>query len=379
LRGALSEAHTQTRQLSYSVKHSEQQEDLLKTQGSELRDLVGELEARGEAVTRELNARRDEIQAVTQIRDAEIRQIRVAQDKAVRELSEELATLETQKTALETQHQVLLSKVTELETEKRKEMSQVQQDIRKLEQDIEGLQSKLRTKENNPHFQQVNEFFTQVKEVYMAEYRTLIGQRVQDQLKERKKAMFDSQRQLTEVEYRVQQRELEVKKGLDEELRRHKDGLDSQEEELKVTKIENERLRLQAMIDRRTQQESQLTGVIGQIQEAKERLMAVMEQRDNQRRAGVSLKEAKLRSLHKDLEEVKQGQIRMEDKIYMLSLENKQRQDDKEIMLMLLPHILKTIKGQPNNLKGIMQQMDSEGLKNKVMKLLQAYKIPGIK
>jgi hypothetical protein len=121
----------------------------------------------------------------------------------------------------------LLSKVTELETEKRKEMSQVQQDIRKLEQDIEGLQSKLRTKENNPHFQQVNEFFTQVKEVYMAEYRALIGQRVQDQLKERKKAMFDSQRQLAEVEYRVQQRELEVKKGLDEELRRHKEGLDS--------------------------------------------------------------------------------------------------------------------------------------------------------
>ena len=53
--------------------------------------------------------------------------------------------------------------------------------------------------------------------------------------------------------------------------------------------------------------------------------MAVMEQRDNQRRVGVSLKEAKLRALDKDLEEVKQGQIRMEDKIYMLSLENKQR------------------------------------------------------
>ena len=121
--------------------------------------------------------------------------------------------------------------MTDLETEKRKEMSQVQHDIRKLEQDIEGLQSKLRTKENNPHFQQVNEFFNQVKEVYMTEYRELIGQRVQDQLKERKKAMFDRQRQMAEVEYRVQQRELEVKKGLDEELRRHKDGLDCQEEE----------------------------------------------------------------------------------------------------------------------------------------------------
>jgi chromosome segregation ATPase len=78
LRGTLSEAQTQARQLSYSVKHSEQQEDLLKTQGTELRELVGELEARGEAVPRELNARRDEILAVTQIKEAEIRHTRAA-------------------------------------------------------------------------------------------------------------------------------------------------------------------------------------------------------------------------------------------------------------------------------------------------------------
>jgi chromosome segregation ATPase len=78
LRDTLSEAQTQERQLSYSVKHSEQQEDLLKTQGTELRELVGELEARGEAVTREFNARRDEIQAVTQIKEAEIKQIKAA-------------------------------------------------------------------------------------------------------------------------------------------------------------------------------------------------------------------------------------------------------------------------------------------------------------
>ena len=63
----------------------------------------------------------------------------------------------------------------------------------------------------------------------------------------------------------------------------------------------------------------------------------------------------------------------------MVSLENKQRQDDKEILLMLLPHILKSVKGLPNNLKGILSQIDSEGLKNKVVKLLQAYEIAGFK
>ncbi len=107
--------------------------------------------------------------------------------------------------------------------------------------------------------------------------------------------------------------------------------------------------------------------------------MSTREQRDNQRRTGGAVKEAKISGMNKELQEIKEMQMRIEDKIYMLSLENKQRQDDKEILLMLLPHILKAIKGMPNNLKGIMAQIDSEGLKNKVMKMLQAYKVPGIK
>ena len=133
------------------------------------------------------------------------------------------------------------------------------------------------------------------------------------------------------------------------------------------------------MIERRGQQEAQLTQVIGAIQEAKERMMAVNEQRDNERRHGYALKEAKIGGLNKELAEIKEMQMRIEDKIYMLSLENKQRQDDKEILLMLLPHILKSLKGMPNNLKGILAQIDSEGLKNKVTKILQAYKVAGFK
>jgi len=43
----------------------------------------------------------------------------------------------------------------------------------------------------------------------------------------------------------------------------------------------------------------------------------------------------------------------MEDKIYMHSIENKQKQDDKEVMLMLLPHIHKAINGRSNNIKGV--------------------------
>ena len=65
----------------------------------------------------------------------------------------------------------------------------------------------------------------------------------------------------------------------------------------------------------------------------------------------------------------------MEDTIYMLSIQNKQRQDDKELMLMLLPQIHKAINGKANNIKGLLQQFEGEGLRNKVLKLLQTYKI----
>lgn len=71
--------------------------------------------------------------------------------------------------------------------------------------------------------------------------------------------------------------------------------------------------------------------------------------------------------------------MKMEDTIYMLSVQNKQRQDDKEVMLMLLPQIHKAINGKSNNIKSFLQQFENEGLRNKVLKLLQAYKIPGLK
>ena len=67
-------------------------------------------------------------------------------------------------------------------------------------------------------------------------------------------------------------------------MRSHRESLDKQGEELRSLKVDQEKLRVQVMIERRSQQESQLTQVITQIQEAKERLMAVNEQRDNERR-----------------------------------------------------------------------------------------------
>ena len=68
--------------------------------------------------------------------------------------------------------------------------------------------------------------------------------------------------------------------------------------------------------------------------------------------------------------------MKMEEKIYLQSIENKQRQDDKEVLLMLLPQVYKAMNGRTHNIKGFLGQMESDALRNKVIKILQVYKIP---
>ena len=51
--------------------------------------------------------------------------------------------------------------------------------------------------------------------------------------------------------------------------------------------------------------------------------MSIGETRDNHRRTGVAVKEAKISGLNKEIAEIKETQMRIEDKIYMVSLENK--------------------------------------------------------
>ena len=83
--------------------------------------------------------------------------------------------------------------------------------------------------------------------------------------------------------------------------------------------------------------------------------MALAEARDLQRLSSIAAREAKVKQVTQELEEIKASQMRMEDTIYMLSIQNKQRQDDKELMLMLLPQIHKAINGKANNLTGLLQ------------------------
>ena len=51
--------------------------------------------------------------------------------------------------------------------------------------------------------------------------------------------------------------------------------------------------------------------------------MTLTENRENHKRLAVAVKDVRIKSTTKEIQENKELQIRMEDKIYMLSIENK--------------------------------------------------------
>lgn len=87
--------------------------------------------------------------------------------------------------------------------------------------------------------------------------------------------------------------------------------------------------------------------------------MSLSEIKEKQDRQNL-IKSKKVEEMKKEIKDAQDLQMRMEEKIYILSIENKQRQEDKEILLMLLPHIHKSISGKGHNIKGLLQSIESD-------------------
>ncbi len=79
--------------------------------------------------------------------------------------------------------------------------------------------------------------------------------------------------------------------------------------------------------------------------------------------------------MNKEVREIQDRQFDIENKICEVSFENQQSHENKEVILMLVPQIYKYLVGKQNNIRGFLNQMMEDQYKNKVVKLLQAYKI----
>lgn len=82
----------------------------------------------------------------------------------------------------------------------------------------------MKNKENNPHYAQVNDFFAEVKE-YIEQYKQIFSQ-VEDS-KAQKMKLFTLQKEMNDLDYQANQKELKLKRDLDEVLRVKKEELEA--------------------------------------------------------------------------------------------------------------------------------------------------------
>lgn len=116
----------------------------------------------------------------------------------------------------------------------------------------------MKNKENNPHFVQVNDFFGEVKD-YIEQYKQcFMGV---DTAKTERSKLFDLQKQINDVDYKISQSELKLKKQLDEDLRKKKDELE-QKTYTRFNEVEQERAKVQLSLEKKQVYEQQLDSVI---------------------------------------------------------------------------------------------------------------------
>jgi len=74
-----------------------------------------------------------------------------------------------------------------------------------------------------------------------------------------------------------------------------------------------------------------------------------------------------------DYEEIGKRQSELEERITMLSIENKGRQEDVEAIVFLLPHIYNIIRGKGGSIKKEMQNFGTQAYQVKVHTLLTKF------
>ncbi|CDW78562.1 UNKNOWN [Stylonychia lemnae] len=359
------------RSLATQKKCNDQLIDYQRNQNEDMVKLKHENEMKLEQLMRDLVNKNLELENAKQIKDTEVRNQKVNRENYDQQLQGEINMLEYQKFEMLKLHNETKMQVQDLENEKIKEISSVQIEIKKLEDEIEELKAKMQNKENNPYFIQVNEFYNEVQE-YMGDYRK-IYEKVEI-TKELKIQIYQLQRKLNDVEYSYNQNEIIQKKQLDDSYR-----LIYQEQQIEINnlnyEVESLKQKQNQMLEKRQSFELQLGQVITSIGESKERYMITQENFEKHQFHNMK-KQKQLQQMKADTETSVVVQAQIANKICAITIENKTKQDDKEIMMILLQHIYNAIQGKKHNIKGLLSQLEIEQNKSKVVRMLQQYKIP---
>eukprot|EP00347_Sterkiella_histriomuscorum_P019605 403340994 len=368
----LQETQHNDKKLSQKKKQNDQMIELQRQQNEDIVNVKHELEMKIENLQREIQSRLQELDSLKQVKEQEAKNLKKTHERQLKDRDEEIKVLEAQKSQIDTSYQTTSLKAQELDSEKRKEISSIQNEIKKLEEDVEGLKKKMENKENNPHYIQVNQFFMEVKE-YIEQFKRGVFDS-QEETKNYKVKLFNLQKQLNDIEYQANQNELKLKKKLDEDLRLKKEGIEQQQEQY-VLQLDQERQKIYQLQDKKQIYEQHIDALSQQISDAQKKEKLLQQQFETAERSQL-LKHKGVQDVSQEIQSYKDTQLRIEEQIYKLSIENKQQQEDKEIILMLLPQIIKSINGRANNIKAFLNQMENDQVKNKVQKILLAHRIP---
>jgi len=99
--------------------------------------------------------------------------------------------------------------------------------------------------------------------------------------------------------------------------------------------------------------------------------MLAKEKLDDQRELKNQRLEREASKLNRMIEESKQTQARIADRICVLTIENKTLADDKEVLMLLLQNVYRAVHGKQHNVRGFVSQIENDSLKAKVVRILQ--------
>ena len=247
LKVTMTEMQQGEKKLSQKKKQNDQLIELQKQQNEDLMNAKHDFEMKIEGLKRETLSRQQETDSLKQVKEMEAKNLKKNHDRQIKDKDDELKILDKEKAVQEQQYLQSQGRVSVLDSEKRKEVSSLQNEIKKLEEDIDTLKTQMKNKENNPQFMQVNNFFGEVRD-YILEYKKICSD--QEDAKKQRQRVFQAQKQLNDMEYRVNQNELKLKKVNDEELRKKREALEKVFEDT-LGQIDSEKIKVQQLQDKK--------------------------------------------------------------------------------------------------------------------------------
>lgn len=257
---SLIEHHTKYKTKLENMKHDIER---LRTEKSELEILFDKYERKKRTIEAEF-------ESTLKLKEMEIKSKTKALEIELQDHENYIASAKEERKHLLDAEDELKEKINTIEKETLMESAELDSEIIKIDGDLEGVREALR--ENNPKVEQIQQFFNDTKE-YINTYKEELSKK--ESVKALKMKLFNLQRKVNDKEFENNQKELAIKRDLNEKLKQLKLHQDESRNNLDDSTLESSLPNL-----------DELEQEIRELEEKKERLV----QRKNEKQAEIDEK-----------------------------------------------------------------------------------------